>query len=351
MVWLYGGGNVTGSGSARLYWGDLLAKKGVVVVTLNYRLGVLGALAHPELTSESPVGASGNYHLQDEIAALNWVKRNIAAFGGDPGNVTIFGQSAGAHHASILMASPMARGLFHRVIAHSGANFAPPGNDFGMQTRQEAEQRGMEFAEAMGVQSLAELRSLPAEKLLSVEYRSRAVIDGYTVLADTYGVFSAGQQADVPLLVGYNANENPMPHRWPMWTWARLQAKNSTSKVYFYFFNTHPPLGPFRRTGAGHGAELLYVFGYPPAFVHYFVEWPWRARRHTLLGDEMRTYWTNFARSGDPNSNGMPNWPAFNESEKMLNIGDFYAAIDVPDREAHLRMDAEMAAQRATNGE
>jgi para-nitrobenzyl esterase len=344
MVWLYGGGNVTGSGSARLYWGDLLAKKGVVVVTLNYRLGVIGALAHPELTAES--GTSGNYHIQDEIAALSWVKRNIAAFGGDPANVTVFGQSAGAHHISILMASPAARGLFHRAIAHSGGNFAPPGSEFGLQTTGEAERRGLDFARAMGAASLAELRQIPAERLLTVEYRSRAIIDGKTVLADTYGTFAQGGQADVPLVVGYNANENPMPHRWPMWTWAKLHAAHSTSNVYFYYFNTRPPLGPFRRTGAGHGAELLYVFGYPPAFVHYFVEWPWRARRHTLLGGEMRTYWTNFAKGGDPNGPGMPEWPLFNTTEKMLNIGDFYGPIEVPDREAHLAMDAEMARAR-----
>jgi para-nitrobenzyl esterase len=346
MVWLYGGGNVTGSGSARLYWGDLLAEKGVVVVTLNYRLGVIAALAHPELTAEA--GTSGNYHIQDEIAALRWVQRNIAAFGGDAQNVTIFGQSAGAHHASVLMASPAARGLFHKVMAHSGAAFSAPGTEFGMEKRADAEERGVGFMRAMGAGSLAELRRVPGDQLLTIEYRSRAILDGTIVTFDTYDAFDAGAQAKVPLLVGYNAAENPLPHRWPMWTWARLQARQGAAPVYFYYFDSWPPLGPFRRTGAGHGAELLYVFGYPPAFVHYFVESPWAARRHTVLGDEMRAYWTNFAKHGDPNGAGLAAWPRFNESGKMLSLGDVNDAIDVPDQAEHQRMDEEMARLRQT---
>ncbi len=344
MVYLFGGGNVTGSGSARLYWGDQLVRDGVIIVTLNYRLGVLGSLALPELTRES--GTSGNYQLKDEIAALSWVKRNIAAFGGDPDNITIFGQSAGAHQESNLMASPRARGLFHRVIAHSGGAFAPSDTEWGLMTLQTAERAGTEFAAAMGAKTLAELRAIPAEKLLTVPYRSRPVVDGDIVPADAYDLYSAGQEQDVPLLLGYNGDEMEMPYKWPMYTWARLHAQHATSKTYFYHFTQVPPFGPFPRTGAGHGAELIYVFGYPPAILHRVVEWPAAAKRHIHLGEEIRAYWTNFVKHGDPNGAGLPMWPAFNEGGKVQILDDDITQTDMPDMTAHTAMDAEMAAAR-----
>ncbi len=340
MVYLFGGGNVTGSGSARLYWGDILAQDGVIVVTLNYRLGVLGSMAHPELTAEA--GTSGNYQLRDEIAALQWVQRNIAAFGGNPGNVTVFGQSAGAHHESNLMTSPHARGLFQRVIAHSGGAFAPSDTQWGLMSLSEAEKEGVKFAAAMGASNLADLRKIPPEKLLSVPYRSRPVVDGDIVPGDAYGEFALGRAHNVPLLVGYNGDEMEMPHKWPMYTWARLHASHATSKTFFYHFTQVPPFGPFPRIGSGHGAELLYVFGYPPAILHRVVEWPGMATRHIKLGEEIRAYWTNFAKNGDPNGPGLPEWPAFNESAKVLVLDDDIVPADMPDLPAHIAMDAEM---------
>ena len=207
IVWIYGGGYINGSASMPLYWGDQLAHKGVIVVTIAYRLGPLGFLAHPELTRESPHHSSGNYGLMDQIAALEWIQRNIAAFGGDPKNVTIAGQSSGSISVSILMASPLAKGLFQRAIGESGGLFEP------LQLAPKyllanAERDGEKYAVSLGATSLQELRRLPAARLTgNAGGIVHPVIEPYLLPVSPYEAFTSGQQNDVPLLLGSNAEE------------------------------------------------------------------------------------------------------------------------------------------------
>ena len=359
LVWIYGGGFSNGSAAMPLYWGDALARKGIVVVTVAYRVGAFGFLSHPELTRESPHASSGNYGLLDQIAALKWVQRNIAAFGGDPARVTIAGQSAGAMSVSILMASPQARGLFHRAIGQSGGFFEPvqiaPGYLLA-----NAEREGEAFAKSLGAPSLTALRALPAERVLDGKLPSGAhpVIEPYVLPATPYDIFHAGKQAAVPVLLGANAEEaraltdvgnvraatfaadieksfgklppqlyEQYPHatdaeaqrariafesdlrfRWDMWTWARLHRTSSKSNVFFYRFDHAPPFSagsPRAGWGASHFAELWYVFN------HLDQEpWRWNAADRRLA-DQMSSYWVNFVKAGDPNESGLPPWPQF----------------------------------------
>ena len=406
MVYLHGGGGSSGSGSARLYRGDQLATKGVIVVTFNYRLGAFGLLAHPELTKESGFNASGDYALLDDIAALRWVQRNIAAFGGDPDNVTIFGHSAGAYHASQLMVSPLAQGLFRRVIAQSGGDFGWIGTSAGFPTLAQAEQIGVAFAEALGARSIAELRQTAAATILAKDNETitpggvggtnRLTIDGYVLPKCVHESFAEGRQAGVEVLVGYTADEGvtqlgpplkaadyvakirdqygPFADRvlsrypagsedeaarsrmrlktedsfgWHAWAWARLHAQTSSKNVFFYHFSRVSPFGPRRPRAAGHGAELMHVFGYPPAMGNYVMESPWRAYHDVWLGDAIRTYWTNFAKTGNPNGEGLPLWPAFDaDSARVMELGDSVEARDMPDKSDHELMDAYMATMR-----
>ncbi len=404
MVWLYGGGDSHGSGSERLYWGDQLAKKGVVVVTLNYRVLAFGLLAHPELTKESAHHASGNYLLLDEIAALRWVQENIAAFGGDPGNVTLFGQSAGAYQVSTLMVSPLTLGLFRRAIGESGGEFSPDDP-----TLAQAEHTGVAYARQLNAHSIAEMRKVPAGKIVAFDMRTpepggvsginRGNVDGYVVPRDVYQLFTAGQQHDVDLLVGYTAEEgantsgpsmsaekyiedtherfgvyadrvlaifpassgqqaaqsqvrvNSADHAWRMETWARLHSKSTTKKVFFYRFSHVPPFPPYKQlNAAGHGAELPYVFGYPPGAAFSQMEPALNASRDVLLAEQIQTYWTNFAKTGDPNGPGLPQWPVFSAGEKILDFGDSPSAIGMPHPEEYALIDAYYAEQRALSG-
>src|SRR5579863_5859629 len=307
MVWIYGGGYSNGSASMPLYWGDRLARKGVIVVTIAYRLGPLGFLAHPELTKESPHKSSGNYGLMDQIAALEWIQRNIAGFGGDPKNVTIAGQSAGAMAVSMLMSSPLAKGLFQRAIGESGGLFEP------LQLAPKfllanAERDGEKYAVSLGAASLKELRRLPATLLAgNAGGIVHAVIDPYVLPTSPYQAFTSGQQNDVPLLIGSNAEEAramvdvthetaatfdsdlehsvgqlppalvaAYPHAtdeearqarlglerdlrfgWDMWAWARLQAGTGKSPVFYYSFRQQPPFpagSVYASWGASHFA-------------------------------------------------------------------------------------------------
>jgi para-nitrobenzyl esterase len=378
MVWIHGGGYTNGSASMPLYWGDKLAQRGVLVVTIAYRLGALGFLAHPELTAESAKKSSGNYGLLDQIAALEWIQRNIAAFGGDRGRVTIAGQSSGAMSVSMLMASPRTKGLFHRAIGQSGGTFEP------LQIAPQyllanAERDGQEYVRSMRADSIAALRKLPAENLLegSAGKVSHPVIEPYVLPAAPYDAFVAGSQSHVPVLVGFNAEEArsladvahvkaatfnadierrfgtlpptlmaAYPHAtdaqaqqarldferdlrfgWDMWTWARLQA----DRAYFYHFMRRPPFpdGSIQHGwGASHFAELWYMFD------HLDQEpWAWAAADRQLA-HLMAGYWTNFVKRGDPNGEGLPRWPTFGSDGHALHLNDtvFVGALPGTDK-------------------
>jgi para-nitrobenzyl esterase len=376
LVWIHGGGHTNGSASMPLYWGDKLARRGVVVVTIAFRLGPLGFLAHPELTAESANKSSGNYALLDQIAALEWIQRNIGAFGGDRARVTIAGQSAGAMAVSMLMASPRAKGLFHRAIGQSGGLFEP------MQIAPRyllanAERDGEKYVSSLRADSIAALRKRPAADLLegTAGSVSHPVIEPYVLPAPPYDAFLSGAHNNVPILVGFNAEEaralvdvssvksatfeadivrsfgklpSPLmaayPHAtdaqaqqarldferdlrfgWDMWTWARLQS--ARGPAYFYHFMRKPPFpvdSTYHNWGASHFAELWYMFD------HLDQEaWAWTPGDRRLA-ESMASYWTNFVKSGDPNGDALPRWPTFGADGEALHLNDPVSVEHLP---------------------
>ena len=375
MVWIHGGGLTRGTGATGLYDGTRLARKGVVVVTINYRLGVFGYLAHPELSEESPQGASGNYGTLDQIAALRWVQDNIAAFGGDPSRVTVFGESAGSWSVNHLTATPLAAGLFQRAIGQSGGNFAPmPERARAANGLPSAEAAGAQFATEAGAADLAALRAMTAAEVLAVAESTRAElaaanVDGWVFPKQIAAIFAAGDHNNVDLIVGSNADEGtnllPPPEdpeaawaglgklvgaefmadvrrvydtgagvagpyygafrdtifTWQMREWARL-ARRSNENVYRYYFTFAPaePLGG--RLGAFHAAEIQYVFNNED-FLQTLGLGGKPARRDRALGAAMSDYWVAFAKTGVPAPEGRPQWPRFEtESDAYLEFGD-----------------------------
>jgi len=368
MVWIYGGSLQNGSASTPLYAGDVLASHGVLVVTANYRLGVFGFLAHPELTQESEHQSSGNYGLLDQIAALRWVQQNIAAFGGDPNRVTVFGQSSGSISVSALIASPLARGLFHRAIGQSGGLFEPMelASDLNLQG---AEQAGMRFMARAGATSLAALRAKPVDELTDIAFGPSIIVDGYVLPTTPYDAHLRNEHNKVPVLVGYNTEEGqefvagrkitvenftaelersfpsflvrltaPKPGQtdadaatnaiayqrdirfgWSMWTWARLASRESDTGAWLYQFSQPTPFptdSPQANWGAAHGSEMPYVFGHLDQ-----KSWHW-TDNDRQLSSLMTAYWIHFAKYGDPNGEGLPTWPKFSaEAPMAMDLG------------------------------
>lgn len=366
MFWIHGGGYAGGSSSEPRHNGDFLPTKGVVLVTINYRLGAFGFLATSELAKEGN-GAAGNYGLMDMVAALRWVRANIASFGGDPKNVTIFGESAGSFAVSTLMAAPAARGLFHKAIGESGSAL---GEDaVGSEPLKVHAKSDDEWVASLGVHSLAELRALPTDKILEAAKKKGTMgfmptVDGKLLTESVNDAFVAGRQARVPLLAGWNRDEggflaNGMTvEKWKAyaatnfheravgflklypgetdaqvaasatdyggdefiafgtWQWLETNRKTSNSPVYRYHFELRALPSKFHTdTAAFHSDEIEYVFGTldtrPGA--------AWRPEDRKL-SDQVMSYWTNFARTGDPNGQGLPLWPKYGKNDELIHL-------------------------------
>jgi len=355
LVYFYGGGFIAGDGSEGRYDGEAMAKKGIIAITVNYRLGVFGFMAHPELTKESSNHSSGNYGLMDQHAALVWVQKNIAAFGGDSKKVTIAGESAGSMSVSAQVVSPLSKGLFARAIGESGAilgNLSPV-------PLTEAEQNGAKFAAGIGATSLSALRNIPADKLLEISASERfsTNIDGYFLPKSPQAIFEAGEQMKVPLLAGWNSAEgdyrailgkeeptaenyksalqklygdkaNEIFQEYPAttadevkqvatelasdrfiafstWKFTDLQSKTSDKPVYRYYY-TRKRGEPEKSSGAVHSAEIEYALGN----LHYNKAYSWSAEDFKV-SETMQNYFFNFIKSGNPNGAGLPTWPTF----------------------------------------
>ncbi len=389
MLWIYGGGLSAGSTSESRQDGQFLAHRNVVIVSMNYRLGILGFFAHPALTAESPHHASGNYGLLDQAAALAWVHANIRNFGGDPGNITLFGESAGSQSVSAHMASPLSRNLIAKAIGESGAAF--PGTTPSTPPLAEVEARNIAFAQAAyGTSDLPALRALTPEQLLqpitSGAHRERfnLIVDGYFLPSAPDAIFAAGQQAHVPLLAGWNANEQRSPiktvaaftelaqkdfatqgpqllaaypaatdaeaaasagdlasDRWiafSTWRWieAQVQSQPTTSAapVYRYHFELRSPGDRYHSvaSGAFHSDDIEYVFGTLDSRADIAIRPEDRA-----LSEQMSSYWTNFARTGNPNDPGLPSWPPYKPTDfQVMHLNATSAATPDTHRDRYL---------------
>jgi para-nitrobenzyl esterase len=376
LVWIHGGGFTGGGGSVPIYDGEAMAQKGIVYITINYRLGVFGFLAHPELTQESNSKASGNYGLMDQIAALHWVKRNIASFGGDPNNITIAGQSAGSMSVVYLMASPMTKGLFQKAIAQSGAGLLSMTG--GLRKRalpdlKTAESDGQHVLEELKVASISQLRNIPAAELQNAVFRSYPIVDGYVIPESVARIFEQNKENNVALLTGWNEDEGivigplksaaefvqdvekqfgdfgkellkyyPANEKDAATSQMKLardmvfgaqnyRLANLTSgqgkHVFVYrFMRKVPATGDYLRFGAFHTGEVPYTCDNLR-----FVNRPWQSIDHQLA-KTMSAYWINFIITGNPNGTGLPTWPQYDVASKEIMIfGEDNVANQIPD--------------------
>ena len=359
MVWIHGGGNRYGHGGQEIHDGGAMARRGLVVVTLNHRLGALGFLAHPDLAAEDDLGASGNYGLLDIIAALTWVRENIAAFGGDPDRVTLAGNSAGAAHICHLMASQSARPFFRAAVGQSASGIGRAEGPLGEQG--EAQKQGLRWAEAFGDRDIAGLRGLDGVELV-LRGDFGPVVDGRVLTGSSDEVFAAGRQHPVPLLVGSNTDEGSVyaspdalrrvpvepgtdelyPIRdlaearrtarlftgesrftHPVWRWAMAHRERAPTRVYRFTrtpplpddLDLAPPLDGLSGYGVYHTSELPYALDNLNQ-----RPWPWTEADHELACT-MADAWARFVETGDPNGGTLPSWPAFTGSEAMF-FGD-----------------------------
>jgi para-nitrobenzyl esterase len=383
MVWIFGGGFAGGGTSEPRQDGEHLTRKGVLVVSMNYRLGILGFLATPELAAEDLHHAAGNYGLLDEWAAIEWVHRNIKAFGGDPDNVTIFGESAGSFAVSAQMASPLSQGLFAHAIGESGASFY--GKSLSFPPLEQAAKLEDDYLKSVRSDgSLAAMRAASPAEVLELATRKvpgkprfGPVIDGYFLPESIPAIYAAGKQAHVPLLAGWNQDEHHTTDELPAiaqrefpsraddflrlyhgddevtmrraandfggdnflvfstWAWLEAQLKTGNSPVYRYFFAQPSPGDPFHPAsgGAFHSDEIEYVFGNIDSR---------QGAKFTpedyKVSEVMQTFWTNFAKTGDPNGGGLPHWPKYDAAGnwQLMRLSSDSGAAPDPHRERYL---------------
>ena len=404
IYWVHGGGFSGGSTSTPMYDGTGFAKKGAVLVSVAYRLGPFGFLAHPELSRESGNG-SGSYGIQDMIAGLEWVQEHITRFGGDPSNVTIFGHSAGGAAVSLLAASPVTKGLFHRVICMSGGSFAPlqtsdqAGAGMRIPALELAESTGEAFLKRLGAEDIEAARALSAEEIQKGltggmgGMRFQPVAEGYVLPGDPYSLYQSGRFNDTPVLLGNTSEEgatmggtrnvtpeafeqqirsqygshadvilSAYPHStdaeatkasralrqsssaWNTWTWARLQSRKGKGRAFQYIFDYHPGSPD---VGSGHGSDVPYAFQTLDGGQQGAPE-PEKLK----LSDMLSSYWINFARSGNPNGPGLPEWPAFTENDQKVMVFDSVpGARPVPDLDNLEVFDAYIAWRRGEREE
>lgn len=333
MFWIHGGAFQNGFGHEIEFDGDAFAKKGVVLVTINYRLGMCGFLAHPLLTAENGGKGSGNYGLFDQLAALKWVKKNIAAFGGDPDNITVFGQSAGAGSVQSLISSPLTKGYIQRAIIQSGGGL---GGIISTKSLADVAATGKAMWDASGMTTLEQMRACPADRFqeIMMNYMKQQktfngmpyspCVDGELLTASVYEAAISGQELDIPYMIGYTSGDlGPDRMKKSAVDWSLLLEKQGRKPAYVYCFSRDlpgedlkAPNGSPIMPGAFHSSELWYVFG--------TLDKCWRPmeKGDYELSERMVSYWTNFAKTGNPNGEGLPEWKPCTGSDNHIQTLD-----------------------------